>query len=243
MNIDEVLRWLAQADEELTLVGGQAVALWEHLLGLPVLTETVDIDFLGDPSQAEELADALGYRCQIPAPDDPTPNTAIILDGANVVVADFLGMVAGLNETDILRRRIPIELENGRRFYILHPFDCLASRLANIALIPAKRSPRGFDQLRAALRVCRAYLAQLAAQERWPEAIKIVNRIFDLALTNPGTRVFFDQGIDLLDALPEPEVFGTSAFTQENYPRQIERVKSRRERYARFLKSRRNDPS
>jgi hypothetical protein len=185
----------------------------------------------------------LGYRCLIPAPDDPTPNTAIILDGANVVVAAFLGMVAGLNETDILRRRIPIELENGRRFHILHPFDCVASRLANIALIPAKRSPRGFDQLRAALRVCRAYLAQLAAQDRSPEAIKIANRIFDLALTNPGKRVFFDQGIDLLDALPEPEVFATSAFTQEHYPRQIERVKSRRERYARFLESRRNDPS
>jgi hypothetical protein len=95
MNIDEVLRWLARADEDLTLVGGQSVALREHLLGLPVLTETVDIDFLGD----------------------------------------------------------------------------------------------------------------------------------------------------LLDALPEPQVFATSAFTQEHYPRQIERVKSRRERYARFLESRRNDPS
>jgi len=115
--------------------------------------------------------------------------------------------------------------------------------LANIALSPAKRSPRGFDQLRAALRVCRAYLAQLAAQDRSAEAIKIANRVFDLALTNPGKRVFFDQGIDLLDALPEPEVFGTSAFTKENYPRQIERVKSRRERFARFLESRRNDPS
>ena len=75
MNVDEVLRWLARADEDLTLVGGQSVALWEHLLGLPVLTETVDIDFLGDPSQAQELAEALGYRCLIPAPDDPTPPT------------------------------------------------------------------------------------------------------------------------------------------------------------------------
>jgi hypothetical protein len=55
------------------------------------------------------------------------------------------------------------------------------------------------------------------------------------SLTNPGKRVFFDQGIDLLDALPEPEVFGASAFTQENYPRKIERVNARRERYARFL--------
>ena len=41
MKVEEVLHWLERACEDLTLVGGQAVALWEHLLGLPVLTETV----------------------------------------------------------------------------------------------------------------------------------------------------------------------------------------------------------
>ncbi|NEV64056.1 hypothetical protein G3446_19575 [Thiorhodococcus minor] len=104
--MQEVLRWLQDADEDLTLVGGQAVALREHLLGLPVLTETVDIDLLGDASQAEDLAAALGYRCVIPDPADPTPNTALILEASGGVAAGFLGVVAGLNETDILRRRI-----------------------------------------------------------------------------------------------------------------------------------------
>jgi hypothetical protein len=107
VKVDEVLRWLERAGEDLTLVGGQSVALWEHLLGLPVLTETVDIDFLGDAAQAQELADALGYDCRIPDSVDPTPNTAILVDDAGVVVADFLAFVAGLNETDILRRRLP----------------------------------------------------------------------------------------------------------------------------------------
>jgi hypothetical protein len=240
VNIQEVLRWLRHTNDELTLVGGQSVALWEHLLGLPVRTETIDIDFLGDPSQAQELADALGYRCVIPTPDNPTPNTAVILDDADTVVADFLGMVAGLNETDILRRRLPIKLETGERVYILHPFDCLASRLANVALLPAKRSPRGFEQLRAAIQVCFAYLTRLAEQGRSQEAIKMANRIFDLAITDPGKRVFFDHGIDLLDALPEPEVFQTTDFARENYPRQIERVRSRRERFAHFLQIRRD---
>lgn len=141
MNIDDVLRWLAHADEELTLVGGQAVALWEHLLGLPILTETLDIDFLGDPAQAEALAEAL--HC--------------------------------------------------------------------------------------------AYLVQLAAQDRLPEAIKMANRIFDLAIGDAGKRVYFEQRIDLLNAVPEPELFRTPAFTEENYPRQIERVRQRRERFALFL--------
>jgi hypothetical protein len=235
VNIDEVLRWLVHADEELTLVGGQAVALWEHLFGLPILTETLDIDFLGDPAQAEALAERLHYRCQIPEPSDPTPNTAVILDDNNQVVADFLGMVAGLNETDILRRRVPVELTGGHLVQVLHPFDCLASRLANVMLLPGKRSPRGYDQLRAAISVCRAYLVRLADQDRLQEAIKISNRIFDLAVSDAGKRVYFGQQIDLVHALPEPEVFRTPAFTEENFPRQFERVHQRRERFALFL--------
>ena len=76
MKVEEVLHWLERAGEDLTLVGGQAVALWEHLLGLPVLTETVDIDFLGDAAQAQDLATALGYQCRIPTDFDPTPRSA-----------------------------------------------------------------------------------------------------------------------------------------------------------------------
>ena len=67
----------------------------------------------------------------------------------------------------------------------------------------------------------------------------MANRIFDLALTDAGKRVFFGQSIDLLDALPEPETFGVAAYSEENYPRQIQRVRSKRERFARFLDSRR----
>lgn len=235
MRIERVLQWLDHVGEDLTLVGGQAVALWEHVLGLPVMTETVDIDFLGDASQALGLADALNYRCCIPQAQDPTPNTAILVDGAGVVVADFLAYVAGLNETDILRRRVPMTTDTGHSFYVLHPFDCLASRLSNISLIPAKRGPRGYDQLRAAIQVGRSYLLRLIAEGKASEAIKMANRVFDLALTDAGKRTFFHHGIDLLDALPPAAAFGVAAFAGENYPRQMQRVQSAREQFARFL--------
>jgi hypothetical protein len=67
------------------------------------------------------------------------------------------------------------------------------------------------------------------------ETIRLANRVFDLALTDTGKRIYLRQGIDLLDALPAPDVFGIEAFAQENYPRQLERVRSRREQFARFL--------
>ena len=235
MNIERVLQWLDCVGEDLTLVGGQSVALWEHLLGLPVMTETVDIDFLGDASQAVSLADALHYRCRLPQPEDPTPNTAILIDASGVVVADFLAYVAGLNETDILRRRVSMTTANGHAFYVLHPIDCLASRLSNVALIPGKRTPRGYDQLRAAIRMCHGYLLYLIAGGKADEAIKMANRVFDLALTDTGKRTFFHQGIDLLDALPPSDTFGVDAFERENHPRQVQRVRSQREQFARFL--------
>lgn len=239
MKIEQVLHWLDHAGEDLTLVGGQAVALWEHLLGLPVLTETVDIDFLGDAAQAQDLAAVLGYQCRVPTDFDPTPNTAILVNQAGEVVADFLAFVAGLNETDILRRRLRITSDKGHAFFVLHPFDCLASRLANIALIPGKRGPQGYAQLGAAVRICRAYLLRLADERKTDEAIRMANRIFDLALTDTGKRVFFERGIDLLEALPPPESFGVLAYTTENYPRQVQRVQAKRERFARFLDQRR----
>jgi hypothetical protein len=235
VRIERVLEWLDHAGADLTLVGGQAVALWEHLLALPILTETVDIDFLGDAAQALELAEALGYRCRIPQAQDPKPNTAIFLDDRGQVVADVLAYVAGLNETDILRRRVPLRTGQGHAFFVLHPFDCLASRLANVALIPGKRTPRGYDQLRAAVRVCRAYLRGLIAEGKAGEAIRIANRVFDLSVTDTGKRVFLQQGIDLLDALPAPDEFAMQAFARENYPRQMERVQLQRERFARLL--------
>ncbi len=235
MRIERVLEWLDRAGPDLTLVGGQAVALWEHLLGLPILTETVDIDFLGDAAQALELAEALAYRCRIPSAEDPTPNTAILVDAHGQVVADVLAYVAGLNETDILRRRVRLESAAGQVFFVLHPFDCLASRLANVALIPGKRSPRGYDQLRAAIGVCRAYLRGLIAAGKSGEAIRIANRIFDLAATDAGKRVFLQQAIDLLEALPPPEAFAVESFARENHPRQVARVRTQRERLARLL--------
>ena len=57
--------------------------------------------------------------------------------------------------------------------------------MANVALLPAKRSPRGFDQLRAAIQMCHAYLTRLAEQGRSQEAIKMANRIFDLRSPRP----------------------------------------------------------
>jgi hypothetical protein len=234
-DIDRLSQWLERAGTEITLVGGQAVALWEHLLGLPQQTETVDIDFLGDASEALGLAEGLGLECRVPAMDDQTPNTAILVNPQGEVVADFLAYVVGVNETDIRKRRLPVTSASGHVFYVLHPFDCLASRLANTASLPSKRTPQGYAQLRSAVAVCQAYIARLLGGNDEREAIRLANRVFDLALTDGAKRVYLGHDIDLLEAIPPISLFLTDSFREENHPRRCQEIADRRDRYRRFL--------
>lgn len=61
----DVTRWLNHAGEDLILVGGQAIAVWERALNLPLVCETHDIDFLGDAEEGLRMAREMDLRCQI----------------------------------------------------------------------------------------------------------------------------------------------------------------------------------
>lgn len=235
MELQTVFEWLDRLEGEATLVGGQALAVWEYSLGLSSTTETIDIDFLGDAAEALVLAERLGVQCRVAGMNDATPNTAVLFDADGNVLVDFLGQVAGLNETDILRRRLVLRTPRGQEFRILHPFDCLASRLSNLYLLPSKRNAGGFAQLRAAVDVFRAYCLQLLEQGSEREAIKLVNRAFDLALTDAGKLAYFQYGIDLMDGIPEVARFHSIDFVTENLPRRISQLREKRDRFAHFL--------
>lgn len=235
MDLETVFEWLDNLDSDATLIGGQAVAVWEYLLGVPQLTETVDIDFLGGVAEAVSLANRLQVNYRIPSLDDHTPNTAILYDEDGTVLVDFVNGVVGVNETDILRRRVLMRTPNGNEFHILHPFDCVASRLSNYMLLPSKRNPKGLAQLNAAIGVCEAYGKQLLADGRESEAIKLTNRIFDLAETDLGKSAFCEHRIDLLGGIPDTSLFSTPQFVNENYSRRMDSAQQKREKHRAFL--------
>ncbi|WP_139841104.1 hypothetical protein [Methylocaldum sp. SAD2] len=146
LSCEEVLDLIAQiGDQDAVLIGVQAVALWTqfyHLTpNLPVLSS--DIDFLGDSDAAEQASEKLiryAARLYLPNLDDPTPNSgkiALDLPGhPDPIEIDYLYAITGLDSDDIARRAVTLNL-NQHRLKILHPVQCLESKIANLAFYPS----------------------------------------------------------------------------------------------------------
>lgn len=159
---------------EAVLIGGQAVNFWAEFYSaeVPQLAQfgpyaSKDIDFYGFKNAAAELAAKLGGRVFVPTLDDHnTPNTALIkavIDGHTVTI-DFLNSVLGIH-----RRRFRAVLfgmivdvagqQQQFRIKIMHPVDCLISRVTNILHPAIMRSDQfAIRQLYAAHWILRHYV-------------------------------------------------------------------------------------
>ena len=128
------------------VVGGQAVNLWVQFfrggrpgfLGDRAFTSK-DIDFYRNQEAAERLADELGGQVFVPRPGDATPNAAVVVGklGERTITVDFMATVLGVEGRRVTNNQVMIEARSPLtnrpiRILLLHPLDCLRSRLANI---------------------------------------------------------------------------------------------------------------
>lgn len=235
------------------LVAGQALATWADFYG--VLPEgaleagvTRDFDFLGDKSQAGSHAEGLKVLFQervefyVPSPGDQTPNSAIIiindLNGrSEPIVIDYLRALQGYTARDEDRlRSIAVKAQiHGRDLLVMHPFDCLKSRIHNIATLPSKRNEMGFAQARLAIKVLNRHLADVCdnGDER-RVGLPLAERVLELAHSADGKWVWATQGIDLLDAVPSASF--CQPFQELRWPQALAYVTRRREAYAKALR-------
>jgi hypothetical protein len=102
-------------------------------------------------------------------------------------------------------------------------------------LLPSKRNQKGLQQLQAAIHVCGAYGKKLLNENRENEAIKLANRVLDLAETDLGKSAYWEHRIDLVEAIPETDHFSTTKFINENYARRMELLQEKREKHRAFL--------
>ncbi|WP_459061917.1 hypothetical protein [Stenotrophomonas sp. PSU-St15] len=217
------------------LVGGQALALWVNALDVPLPTAlaggvTVDVDFLGSATDAREhhafleIATAekrMRTEIHFPQPFENTPNSAkITIFRASGIAAeiDYLSHIIGYvgKDEDRLKDRA-IEITDlyfsGSSLHVMHPFDCLRSRLCNIHSLPSKRNTIHVAQARLALEVMRAFILKLTEEESDTRAqmYPLLEEIISLASSRVGVDTFHHFGIDVLsclpvDQLPEPFV-------------------------------------
>jgi hypothetical protein len=249
----EQLSYFLHAQPGVVLVGGQALAFWaDYYDALGTGYEsglTRDLDFFGTRDQARIHALALQARFpdrvtfQMATLDTPPPSTAVIfvedIDGQlEPLVIDYISAMAGYQyETERrMLERAPHVHVAGVPIRAMHPFDCLKSRIHNLALIPRKRSELGIEQARTSIRVVRAMLKDDCAagwdRER-STALRTAEAIIELALHRHGMEARPLYGIDVLEAIPA-EAF-CDRFKDTRWPQVRRYVDARfKRRYARL---------
>ena len=219
------------------LVGGQALAFWADHLRVErpvnlVSGVTADAVFIGDSALAKDLARRLGWQVWIPALDESTPQTGKVTHrttSGEVKQVDFLSGVVGLTTKDLARRAIEMEMPNNGHLRVIHPIDVLDSRIQNLHLLPEKRTSAGIAQARLAVDVARAFIRQEVATRDERAALKLLERVADIAGDMAAVRVFLLYGIDPLNGVPLEDFRTTSALHKVRWPQIVAEAGEKRE--------------
>lgn len=227
------------------LVGGQALAFWadHYALSRPadlVIAVSADADFIADGQLAKKLARALGWKSWTPGFDDATFQTGKVtrkMPDGSVKQVDFLASVAGLATVDVVRRALEMEVPQIGRLRVMHPIDVLDSRIQNLALIPSKRTPASVSQARLAIGAARSFIVAEIEERGEKKALRLLERIAEMASDSGALRVFMDYDIDPLLAVPIEEFRTTTALHAQRWPQIVAAIGRKREKFRR-LKSR-----
>ena len=232
------------------LVGGQALALWVNALEVPVPAVlaggvTVDVDFLGSKADAQEhlkfleIATArarLRAEVRFPQAFENTPNSAkitIFRDAEIEAEIDYLSHIIGYvgkDEERLKARAIIVEdaYAAGSSLRVMHPFDCLRSRLCNLYSLPNKRNSIHVAQAHLAVCIMKAYLVRLIneASDVRAALFPLLESLIDLATSVVGVNAFQTYGVDVIDCFPTELLPGS--FMEKRFPQAVSYIDRRR---------------
>lgn len=235
---------LQKTSQSTVLVGGQSLTFWVDFFNIPVPQSdtpylTQDADVLATRHDARIVAAELDGTLNVPKPDDPTPNTAIVTyqtpDGRRLFV-DFMGTLIGLTNEEIRKTAVELEHSVYGVIRILHPTLVLKSRVVNLHILQSKRDANGIEQARLAVLVAKAffeYFFRLGMAGGNPDRYLIdrVRWLEKLAFSDAGLFVFTHWKIDVLEAAPV-NLITDEKFHIEHWPRLETRIRLRRDRKA-----------
>lgn len=246
LDAEDVRRILSICSPTGLLVGGQALAFWADHLQVErprtlVSGVTADADFIGDAALATALGKRLGWQTWIPSLDDSTPQTGKVTcrtRSGGVKQVDFLSGVAGLTTKDLVRRAIEMDIPEIGRLRVIHPVDVLDSRIQNLHLLPEKRNDAGIAQARLAVSVARAFIGREVAVRGERLALKLLERMAEMAADIAAVRVFLLYGIDPLEAVPLEHFRTTTALHKVRWPQILAEVTRKRESMRKLQRTR-----
>ncbi len=207
--------FLSNMGTDMVLVGGQALAFWMSRFGIKHdgMVISNDGDALGNAARAIELAQAIKARVELP---EKMSRTAIVAqlrlptpDGKerNIDVLHKLYTVAGLKKSSTFTKRViedsvEAQWQPGRFIRVMDPFDVLESRAQNAVGLFNLKGPHVVTQAAWAIQVAREALFRTAADAGSADRLgQKIQRIYTLARSQVGRRLFAEHQLELLDAV------------------------------------------
>ena len=208
---DEVTEILHASENLAILVGGQALSLWATYYRValpPFLTANVtrDADFIASVDAALAVKAGLtnkGWRFEQVAPGALSPVTAqlTLQTESGVKEIDFLASIIGLHTDDVRRRAVKLTLPNGCVVTVLHPLDVLASRLHNLAEIPAKRNAKGVAQAQLSIGITAGFLRDTGGRSE-RDFFNLIERLKNIVTHDKIAPICRQFSLDVLSCVP-----------------------------------------
>lgn len=205
------------------LVGGQALLFWSGLYQIDKAiagpAATRDVDFVGDYADAAIMAEALGGKIKKPSMDDHTPSTALIYvpiaDSNDSVTIDFIDHVMGIADKH-LKKSPEVDFESVK-IHVLHPIDCLISRIINLARLPEKRSPEGIAQAKLAIVIARRWFENTLDGGEDRNALKEVKRLIKFVKQAEIRNTIKEYEFHIIESIPVDKF--PSKFQEKHWPK------------------------
>ena len=217
------------------LIGGQAVAFWASFFSVPVPIAlrsyvTKDSDFLGTREDVARMASGMQGVAVYPHKRGLTAlvgQVKIDLSEQRYLNIDVLHRIVGFEDSNAVEKRAEERSLGEVNFRVMHPVDCLKSRLENLRKLAEKRNEAGAAQTELAVRVVRRYLETLLEVGKERLALRAVEGIAKMAVEPAGTLVFQRFGVDVLEAIPVKRI-SNRKFLDVRWPQILAQAAERR---------------
>jgi hypothetical protein len=243
--VETILHYIEQVDA--ILVGGQSLAIWARLflshapqIARVYSISSEDVDVYANAAAAKAFAANLqSARVFIPDPFDNSPNAAVVEGklGEREIRIDFMRNILGVDPKSIKKNFVTLSRpakDGGKpvNILILHPLDCLKSRLSNINDLH-REDAHSISSARAAVMVLEAFIDQHLQRGEFRPAQAILMSVYyvvrDRSLGRPSHVRF---GIDPGDILRRfrLDVRLSRVWRSHQLASAIERLKMKSER-------------
>lgn len=236
---------------ELIVVGGQALALWQHAFFEETMSAqdyyysfSDDADFYGAKPSLEFLESQLNIKPLVPVDFNPTVNVGMfIVPNPNFkegMIVDIIHSLGGAERSEVLGNVEILRLEEiDLSVPVINPYICLKSRIHNYFATGYKPDKiKEINRVEFSVHVCNAYHTSLLESGRSREASRLCENIFKMAKTVEGSRLYINNSVDLLKSLNLNHELLNPKFKTERLPRALKEIESYRERrkehYKRF---------